>query len=77
MPVWVPGRGETAGFAAVSIRRALNEGLTFRPLADTARAALEAYKALPADRREKMRAGIAAEREQAVLAAWHASRKKS
>jgi 2'-hydroxyisoflavone reductase len=72
MPVWVPARGETAGFASRSIARALAAGLTFRPLADTARATLEYYDAQPEPRRAQLRAGIAPEKEQAVLAAWHA-----
>jgi hypothetical protein len=30
MPVWIPPVGEEAGFASVSIQRALDKGLTFR-----------------------------------------------
>ena len=37
MPVWVAPRPDNAGFARVSIARALGDGLTFRPLATTAR----------------------------------------
>src|SRR3954467_15211225 len=37
MPVWVPPRGEEAGMGQISIQRALDKGLTFRPLADTSR----------------------------------------
>ena len=36
MPVWVPGHGDTAGFAQRSIARAHAAGLTYRPLAVTA-----------------------------------------
>lgn len=41
MPVWIPPVGEYAAFGRRSNRRALAAGLTFRPLADTARATLE------------------------------------
>ncbi len=71
MPVWVPPRGEEAGFSRVSVSRALAEGLTFRPLAETARDTLAWFKNLPDARRAKMQAGLTAERERAVLAAWH------
>jgi 2'-hydroxyisoflavone reductase len=71
MPVWVPGAGATAGFARRSNRRAIAAGLTFRPLADTARATLE-HHASREDR--KLRAGITPEREAAVLAAWRKTR---
>lgn len=72
MPVWVPGRGETAGFAQVSRNRALAKGLTFRPLAATAKDTLDWHKTRPAAERERLRAGIAPARETEVLTAWHA-----
>lgn len=73
MPVWIPPRGEDGGgLTAISIQKALAQGLTFRSLADTTQATLEWFKKQPADRQAKMRAGITAEREAQVLAAWHA-----
>jgi 2'-hydroxyisoflavone reductase len=72
MPVWVSDSPENAGFSRVSIERAVSKGLTFRPLADTARETLEWFKTLPEERRAKMLAGLPEEREKAVLAAWHA-----
>ena len=77
MPVWVPPIGESAGFAEINIKRALDKGLTFRPLADTTRATLEWFKKQSAERQSKLRAGIQPEREKEVLAAWHASKKKA
>ena len=77
MPVWVPPRGDSAGFALRSIARALSRGLTFRPLAETVRDTLAFYESEPEDRKAKLRAGLAPERERAVLAAWHAQRKAS
>jgi 2'-hydroxyisoflavone reductase len=73
MPVWVPPVGRNAGFARVICRKAYASGLTFRPLADTAAATLAWYKTRPAAEQEKARAGLAPDREVAVLAAWHAS----
>jgi 2'-hydroxyisoflavone reductase len=75
MPVWVPPIGDSAGFAEVSIKRALSKGLTFRPLSDTARATLDWFKKQSAERQAKLRAGIKPEREKEVLAAWHALKK--
>ena len=72
MPAWVPSGGETAGFAKVSNARAIKAGLTFRPIADTAKATLEWFRTLPEDRRSKLRAGLSREREAKVLAAWKA-----
>ena len=72
MPVWIPPRGETAGFARRSIARALAKGLTFRPLADTVRETLTFYDQQTEERKAQLRAGIAAAREQEVLTAWRA-----
>ena len=72
MPVWMPARDGREGFGRFDISREVALGLTFRPLADTARDTLTYYHAQPADRQEKLRAGISAEREAEVLAAWHA-----
>jgi 2'-hydroxyisoflavone reductase len=72
MPAWVPSGGESAGFAKVNNARAIKAGLTFRPIADTARATLDWFRTLPEDRRSKLRAGLSREREAKVLAAWKA-----
>ena len=72
MPAWVPSTGETAGFAKVSNTRAINAGLTFLPIADTARATLDWFRSQPEARRSKLRAGLSREREAKVLAAWKA-----
>jgi len=72
MPVWVPGTGDTAGFARTSNARAVAAGLSFRPLAATAADTLEWFLGQPPERRAQLRSGIAPEREAEVLAAWHA-----
>jgi 2'-hydroxyisoflavone reductase len=71
LPVWVPGTGDSAGFARLSNRRAVEKGLMFRPLAETATAVLEEFRKMPPERRKDLRAGLTPEREAAVLAAWH------
>ncbi len=72
MPVWIPPIGPTYAFMRVDCTKAWNAGLTFRPLADTAKDTLTWYHSRPAAEQEKARAGIAPEKEVAVLAAWHA-----
>jgi 2'-hydroxyisoflavone reductase len=72
LPAWVPARGDTAGFARVSNARALQAGLTFRPIAETAQVTLEWFRTLPEARRSQLRAGLKPEREAQVLAAWNA-----
>ncbi len=71
MPVWIPPVGRTYGFMRVNCQKAYAAGLTFRPLADTARDTLTWYHSRPAAEQEKARAGLAPEKERAVLAAWH------
>ena len=67
MPVWT---GKESGLARTNISRALSKGLTFRPLAETARDTLAWFKSLPQDRQSKLRAGLTPEREAEVLATW-------
>ena len=71
MPVWVPGSGDSAGFARLNTAKALGAGLRFRPAEDTARATLAWWRSEPEERRRaKLRAGLAPEREAQVLAEW-------
>ena len=72
LPVWVPPAGETAGFTQRSIAKALAKGLTFRPYADTVKETLAFYGQQSEERKAQLRAGLSAEREAAVLAAWNA-----
>lgn len=67
MPVWVPP-AEEGGMSDLSIKLALEHGLTFRPLAETARDTLAWFKSLPKERQEKLHAGLTKEREAEVLA---------
>jgi 2'-hydroxyisoflavone reductase len=68
MPVWA---GDELGLARTKIGGALAKGLTFRPLADTARDTLAWFKSQSQDRQSHLKAGLAPEREAEVLAAWH------
>jgi 2'-hydroxyisoflavone reductase len=70
MPVWLPPRVPEAGGNQVSNQRALAKGLTFRPLAETARDTLAWFKSLPQDRQTHLKTGLTAEREAEVLTAW-------
>ena len=71
LPVWIPG----SPILNVRIDRALAAGLSFRALAETARDTLawhaERAQDQSGDRRSSLRAGLSAEREAEVLAAWH------
>ncbi len=71
MPLWAP-LDEDAGFQQISSARALAEGMTFRPLAETARAAWHWYRAyfFRGTRFPTGGMGLARERELEVLAAW-------
>ena len=70
MPVWIPRSQADSAISTVSNARAVAQGLTFRSLATTTVDALDWFKALPAERRSALRAGIKPEREAAVLHAW-------
>ena len=66
MPAWVPDDEEGVGFSRVNVAKAIDAGLTFRPLQETVRDTLEWAQARPAD--HTWRAGLTAEREAQVLA---------
>ncbi|MGD2121131.1 MAG: epimerase [Gemmatimonadota bacterium] len=71
MPCWVYPSPETAGFSAYDCTKAIQAGLTFRPLAATAKDTLDWWKSLPEDR-QALRTGIDPEKEANILRAWHA-----
>ncbi len=70
MPVWIPARGDSTGFAQRDISRALATGLSFRTLATTAIDTLAWFRSLPAERQATLDAGLTPERENAVLKTW-------
>lgn len=77
MTAWQPPYGRTAGFERRSGAKAVAAGLTFRPLAVTARDTLDWHRTRPAEEQAATLRGeingIGMEREAEVLAAWHAS----
>ena len=81
MPIWLPPNGPTAGFLRRSNAKALAAGLTFRPLAVTAKDTLDWHKTRPeAEQKATLEgtvAGIPPTKEAEVLAAWKASRGQS
>jgi 2'-hydroxyisoflavone reductase len=73
MPVWMPPTPGREGFARFDLSREVAAGLTFRPLAETARDTLAFHYSRPAERQRQLRSGITPEREAEVLRAWHAA----
>ncbi len=72
MPMWIPLE-EMKGFGTLSNARALKAGLTFRPLADTAKDTLAWVATVPEDKREAARSsGIKRDKEAKILAEWKA-----
>ncbi len=72
LPIWVPPTPDLAWVARASGERAFAAGLTVRPTRETARDTLSWWNTLPAERRDSLRAGLSAETEAALLAAWKA-----
>ena len=66
IPAWIPGDG----LMYVDIRRAVDAGLTYRPLATTAGDTLDWDETRPAEERENRRAGMSRERERELLDLW-------
>ncbi len=71
LPIWIAPRGDYEGTGRISSARAVAAGLKFRPLEVTCQDTLEWFRTLPAERQATLRAGLPAQKEAAVLAAWH------
>ncbi len=78
MTVWQPPVGRTAGYQRRSAAKAIANGLTFRPLAVTAKDTLDWHKTRPQKDQDATLNGeingLPMTREAEVLAAWKASR---
>jgi 2'-hydroxyisoflavone reductase len=76
MTVWQPPYGRTAGYQRRSAAKALTKGLTFRPLAVTAKDTLDWHRSRPAEEQaatlEGKINGLSMKREAEVLSAWKA-----
>ena len=78
MTVWQPPVGSTAGYQRRDASKAIAKGLTFRPVAVTAKDTLDWHKTRPAAEQEATLAGaingIGLQREAEVIAAWRKSK---
>ena len=72
MHLWADSESPASGSFTWSSEKALNDGLTIRPVEDTMVDTLAWFKTLPDERQEKLRFGMSRERELEVLAAWQA-----
>jgi 2'-hydroxyisoflavone reductase len=78
MTVWQPPYGRTAGYQRRNASKAIAKGLTFRPLAVTAKDTLDWHKTRP--EKEQLATlngqinGLGMTREAEVLAAWKAKK---
>lgn len=70
MPLWLPG-DDAVAYGTVQIQRALNDGLTFRPLRETIADTL--HWASSRGGEYEWRGGLSPEREQALLEEWRDS----
>ncbi len=79
MTVWQPPVGRTAGYQRRDASKAIAKGLTFRPVAVTAKDTLDWHKTRPAQEQEATMNGaingIGLKREAEVIAAWRAKAK--
>jgi len=76
-PLYVPPAGEGAGFHKCDCTKAIAKGLTFRSVEDTARTTLAWYDSIPAEVQKGItRFPMSEEKQDALLAAWKASKKK-
>jgi 2'-hydroxyisoflavone reductase len=71
MPLWLPGENapEIKGHAFANVDKAVNSGLTFRPLQDTIQDVLAWCRENFGT--DEMKAGISRERERELLCKWH------
>ena len=68
MPLYLPESNKEAhGFLSANIDKALEKGLSFRPLSETIRETLDWRRT----KNDELKAGISAEREKELLEKWH------
>lgn len=71
MPLWIPPRGDSVGFHQRDVSKSIAAGLTFLPVQTTCGDTLAWYNSQEEGSRFRRIAGIDADREAAVLKAWH------
>jgi 2'-hydroxyisoflavone reductase len=69
LPLWNPTDANIGNFFSIDSSKAINAGLSFRPVTETARATLEWDSARDSD--VELKAGIKPEREKELLEKWH------
>ena len=74
LQMWADSSTPRSGSLTWSPQRALDAGLTVRPVGETIRDTMAWFSSLPEERQNELRSGIPAEREAEVLRAWHAAR---
>ncbi len=71
--LWADSDSALAGSLTWLADKALAAGLTISPVEETIRDTLAWFKSLPRERQDALRAGMSAEKEASVLAAWRES----
>lgn len=70
LPFWLP-RDQLDFWARIDVSKALQEGIRYRPLADTIRDTLEWDRTRPPGSQRSDAGGLDPEKERRVLSAWH------
>jgi 2'-hydroxyisoflavone reductase len=73
--LWMPPKGENAGFHRVNVSKAVANGLKFRSVADTAKSTVDWFDSLPEDLRAQVsKTAMSAELESKLLGEWKAAK---
>lgn len=70
LPFWQPPRGRYLNYGHMVNTRAIESGLTFRPLAVIAKDTLDWHRTRPSENQSALRVGMTREREAALLHQW-------
>jgi len=70
LPFWQPPRGRYLNYGKMVNTRAIDAGLTFRPLAVTAKETLDWHRTRPAEQQAELRVGLSRTREAELLKKW-------
>lgn len=73
LPFWQPPRGRYLNYGRMDNSRAIAAGMTFRPLAETARDTLDWHRLRSREEQASLRVGLSREREASLLAKWQSS----
>ncbi len=74
MPSWIPAEGALAYMQTANVHKAIDAGLTFRPLSETILDTLSWLDTRPEG--SELTAGLKRDREQALLQDWHSLENK-